>query len=367
MSGRSPGLESHRHGTETDCFPLPALIPSVLARDTTDDTRPNQSTFFNEDRALGFAFSVPEDNEDQFYFTLRVHRSHAWGAVGLGAEDMPGALYLMVYDNRDQSNVTFSPRLSYGYYEPAYHKDFEYEILEGSGIYDDHMVAMGRCLRNCLTWPHRGTNGGKIDVNSTSEKGIYALGPIEGFASNNPAESLKFHVQYGSFYMDMSKAHGATGPPVLTDTSISDGARLDQQYVRKADVMSTMHAVCMVLAIVLLMPLGAVMIRLGGWVKWHAYNQTVAMVLVLVGFGVGIATSYRYQRVSLRRPLNRARIWRSDPDSSLEVSTPTTRSWVTSLRFSSWASSCSASSTIGSTGRHRRRHCTARFISGWGD
>lgn len=282
----------------------PALIPASLAQDD-EDINPRQSTFVNADGAIGFAFSVPEDNEDQFYFTLRVHRSHAWGAVGLGSDNMPGALYLIVYDNRDQSNVTFSPRLSYGYYEPAYYEDFDYEILEESGIYDDHMVAMGRCLRNCFTWPAHGTHGGKIDVNSTTEKGIYALGPLEGFASDKLDESLKFHVQYGSFYMNMSRAHGATSPPILTDKSESDGARLDKKYVRKADVMSTMHAVCMLLAIVLLMPLGAVMIRIGGWVRWHAYNQTVAMVLVLTGFGVGIAVSYRYQRVSFRSPLYR--------------------------------------------------------------
>lgn len=268
------------------------LLPSATAQSSDSPS----STFVNADGAIGFAFAVPKDAEDQFYFTLRVHRSHAWGAVGLGAEDMPGALYLMVYDNRDQTNTTFSPRLGYGYYEPYHHTDFEYEILEGTGIYDDHMVVMGRCLRNCMTWPAKGTKGGKIDAKSTREKGIYALGPLEGFTSDDKDESLKFHVQYGSFYMDMSRAHGATEPPTLSDRSRSDGAKLDQKYVRKADVMSTMHAVAMILGIVLLMPLGVVMLRLGWWVRWHALNQTIAMVMVLMGFGVGIATSLRYQR-----------------------------------------------------------------------
>lgn len=296
----------------------PVLLPSATAQSSDSPS----STFVNADGAIGFAFAVPEDAEDQFYFTLRVHRSHAWGAVGLGAEDMPGALYLMVYDNRDQTNTTFSPRLGYGYYEPYHHTDFEYELLEGTGIYDDHMVVMGRCLRNCMTWPAKGTKGGKIDAKSTREKGIYALGPLEGFTSDDKDESLKFHVQYGSFYMDMSRAHGATEPPTLSDRSRSDGAKLDQKYVRKADVMSTMHAVAMILGIVLLMPLGVVMLRLGWWVRWHALNQTIAMVMVLMGFGVGIATSFRYQRVSepsagkrsmLTVPVPQLRLVSSDP------------------------------------------------------
>jgi hypothetical protein len=110
-------------------------------------------------------------------------------------------------------------------------------------------------------------------------------------------ESLKFHAQYGTFVMDMARAHGATEPPPMDDSTRSTGAKIDQKYVRKADIVSTVHAVMMVLAIVLLMPLGAVMLRLGGWVRWHAINQTLAMLLVLGGFGVGIATSLRYQRV----------------------------------------------------------------------
>lgn len=246
---------------------------------------------------MGFAFSVPEDDDEGFFFTLRVHREHAWGAIGLGNEDMPGALYFMVYDNHDQSNVTFSPRLSYGHYEPEYWDGMEYEILEGTGILDDHMIVQARCTKNCRTWPARGTSGGSIDVFSDNQKGIYALGPIEGFASDNVDESLKFHVQYGDFRIDMARAHGATSPPMLYESSRSDGATIEHKYVRKADVMSTMHAVSMVLAIVLLMPLGVVMLRLGGWVRWHALNQTIAMILVIVGFGVGISTSYRYQRV----------------------------------------------------------------------
>jgi Cytochrome domain of cellobiose dehydrogenase len=274
-----------------------ALFSGVLAQEPDNRPYSNHSIFVNADGAIAFAFAIPEDNPDQFWFTLRVHRSHAWGAVGLGSEDMPGALYLMVYDNGEQKNTTFSPRVAYGYYEPAYYRDFHYELLEGTGIYDDHMVVMGKCLRNCFTWPAKGTDGGRIDINSAHEKGIYGLGPLEGFTSDNLDESLKYHVQYGSFYMDMTRAHGATRAPVLTDESRSEGAVLHDKFVRQADIMSTMHAVAMVLAIVLLMPLGVVMLRLGNLVRMHAINQTIALVLVFVGFGIGIATSYRYQRV----------------------------------------------------------------------
>ena len=144
---------------------------------------------------------------------------------GLGSDDMPGALHLLVYDNADQSNVTFSPRISYGYYEPAYYPEFDYVLLDGTGIHDEHMVVKGLCLKDCFTWPAKGTDGGRIDVNSTEEMGIYALGPLEGFASDKVDESLKFHAQYGTFIMDMARAHGATEPPPMDDDTRSTGAK----------------------------------------------------------------------------------------------------------------------------------------------
>jgi hypothetical protein len=64
----------------------------------------------------------------------------------------------------------------------------------------------------------------------------------------------------------------------------------------------------MILGICALMPLGALMLRLGGWVRAHALNQTIAMVVVLAGFGLGVATSFTYQRVSLLKTLRRRKI-----------------------------------------------------------
>ena len=61
----------------------------------------------------------------------------SWGAVGLGSEDMDGALYLMIYMNEKGDNVTFSPRLANGHYEPKYYEDMELDILPGTGIFDD--------------------------------------------------------------------------------------------------------------------------------------------------------------------------------------------------------------------------------------
>ncbi|KAF4125751.1 Eukaryotic cytochrome b561 [Geosmithia morbida] len=231
---------------------------------------------------------------------MRAHRSHAWAAIGLGSDDMPGALVLMMYDNHDETNVTFSPRIAHGHREPEYFPAMDYEIYSGTGIYNEHMVVAGRCLSNCLSWPlgEDGRQRGAIDVSSQSQGAMYALGPLAGFNSDHPRSSVQYHVQYGSFSMNMSDARGATAPLSvdLARQRANDGTELTARFIRKADVLATVHAVCMVMAFVLVMPLGAVMLRLGHAVRWHALTQSSAMVVVIVGFGVGVATSLRYQR-----------------------------------------------------------------------
>lgn len=275
-----------------------AFFPTALAQDdSSDDTRSVQSTFVTPSKALSFAFSIPEDDNDDFYFTLRVHRSFSWGAVGLGSDDMPGALFFMVYDNRNGESVTFSPRLAYGHYEPKYFPELEFEELGGTGIFDKHMVFQGRCTKHCRRWPKHDTEGGSIDINSTNQTAVWALGMREGFASNDPAEGIKYHEQFGSFTINMARTQGAKTPPHLDGSAVSEGTDLLSEHGSLADIHSTLHAVFMIIAIVGLMPLGVVILRLGGAARWHGLNQAAAMVFVFVGFGLGIVTSFRYQRV----------------------------------------------------------------------
>lgn len=262
-----------------------------------------------------------------------MHRSYSWGAVGLGSDDMPGALFFMVYDNRDGESVTFSPRLAYGHYEPKYFPDLEFQELEGTGIYDKHMIFQGRCTKHCRSWPKHDDEGGRIDVNSTAQVAVWALGMREGFASDDPAEGIKYHEQFGSFSIDMNRTHGAKVPPWLDASTVNEGTVLLSEHGSLADIHSTLHAVFMILAIVGLMPLGVVILRLGGAARWHGLNQTAAMVFVFVGFALGVVTSFRYQRVcSLESPF----LTFADPRClSPGVSIPTTRFWA----CCSWRSS----------------------------
>lgn len=212
---------------------------------------------------------------------------------------MPGALFFMIYENADRDNVTFSPRVAYGNLEPHFFDEPEFEILPGTGLDDDYMTYTARCKSHCRNWPAHGGEGGTIDTSSANEQAIYALGPKEGFASDKVDQGLKMHSRYGVFNLNMKRTRGVNDDPEIKKDAKSSGANLISSRGGMSDVKSTVHAVLMILGICALMPIGALMLRLGGWVRAHALNQTVAMLFVLAGFGLGVVTSFNYQRVSL--------------------------------------------------------------------
>jgi hypothetical protein len=253
-----------------------------------------QSTFVAPSGQLAFAMSVPENATDEFYFVLSVNRSIAWGGVGLGTSSMPNALFLIVYESRDGHSVTFSPRLADGHYEPRYWDGFEYEQLDGTIADKEWMTIRARCTKSCLSWP--GSEAG-IDLNSVAQDAVFAVGPWEGFTSDHPDEGLKFHDQYGAFKINIAGTHGATEAPTLSLGSVNEGVTLESSFHGKHDWLSIMHAVFMILCIVGIMPFGVIILRFGGWVRWHRINQSVALGGVIIGFGLGVATSFRYQRV----------------------------------------------------------------------
>ncbi|RDA93635.1 hypothetical protein CP533_4919 [Ophiocordyceps camponoti-saundersi (nom. inval.)] len=255
-----------------------------------------QSTFLSPSRDLAFALSVPETGNTDLFFSIRASVEHAWAAVGLGSDDMKGALFLIVYRNKKRDNVTLSPRLAYGNYEPEHYPDLQYEILPGSGIVDDHMVVNVRCIQHCRSWPAADSNSGYMDVSSPTEKAIYALGPRTGFGSDSPAADLQIHREFGVFNIDVKSTLGATDPPVLTADSVAEGTELDYRNTGTRDSRSGLHGTFMVFSVVFLMPVGAALRKLGRWARFHILCQLVAVVIMLAGVATGVLASLRYQR-----------------------------------------------------------------------
>lgn len=252
--------------------------------------------FFSPERDLAFALNVPDDEStEDLYFTLQMPTGIAWGAVGLGSDTMDGALMLMAYSSSSGQNLTLSPRLSDGHTEPVYTSDIQVEALPGTGLVNETTyVYNGRC-GNCRSWAT-----GRVDVESTAQNMVYATGESGDVRSDDAQFSLSMHFNYGSFTMDMQHASGPGGAPEIapTDEPALVATVQGELVEGHKDKVAMAHALIMILCFLGLFPFGTLVLRLGNWVRWHAINQGIALILVILGFGTGVLTSGSYNRVS---------------------------------------------------------------------
>jgi hypothetical protein len=93
----------------------------------------------------------------------------------------------------------------------------------------------------------------------------------------------------------MTQAHGLQLPPLGTNST--SGTSL-KSSTNDHEFASSGHAIVMCFAFLIVFPLGVFMVRVLESVKLHMYIQSVAFVLVLLGFISGIVVSESYNRVS---------------------------------------------------------------------
>ncbi|ROT41216.1 CBD9-like protein [Sodiomyces alkalinus F11] len=279
-------------------FPLPTVAQSSSNNDNNNnDNSHGQSTFVTKDNLLAFAITAPDSAGRGLYFSLRVHTSRAWGAVGLGKEDMPGSLIFLLHLNAAGDNVTFSPRTARGRYEPEHFAALEYDLLDGTGVDEGgYMTLNARCRDHCRSWP-----GGAVDAFDPDQKAIYALGALGApVRDDDPDAPLGIHRDVGVFHIDLRRTNDVAGEEVATrldDDSVTRGAVLVRSgRGGNRHLQSTFHAIFMIFAFLGLLPAGIVLIHIGGWVRWHIFIQVVAFVFVVVGVGLGVSTSLLYQR-----------------------------------------------------------------------
>ncbi|KAI1142489.1 putative iron reductase domain protein [Hypoxylon sp. FL0543] len=274
-----------------------SLISSSLAQDARSGTSPNTtagSVFVSPARDLAFALNVPSDSTTDLYFSLMMPTGTSWAAVGLGAKHMAGALMLVAYPSKSGKNATLSPRLATGHTEPVFAPEIQIEALAGTGLDNDTYVFNGRCA-NCRAWGA----AGRVDVASKAQDMLFATGEPGDYLKTDALDGpLRFHYNYGTFTMDMVHATGPGGVPAIdkSENSTLVGTVQGLDVEGKKDMKAMAHAIIMVLVFVGLFPFGSFVLRLGGWVRWHAVNQGFALILAIIGSSLGFAISKTYNR-----------------------------------------------------------------------
>ncbi|KAI2627358.1 putative iron reductase domain protein [Hypomontagnella submonticulosa] len=276
---------------------LSFLVASSLAQDAgnTQQNTTAGSVFITPARDLAFALNVPNDSTTDLFFSMMMPSGVSWGAIGLGSDVMEGSLIFLIYPSASGQGVTMSPRLSTGHTEPVYTPDIKVEALDGTGFFNDTYIFNGRCS-NCRTW-----NGGsrKVNVASKADNMLYATGESGNYLKSDALDGpLKWHYNYGTFTMDMVLATGPGGVPVIDRSQNSKliGTVQHESEQGSMDAKLIVHAVIMVFVFLGLYPFGIFVLRLGGWVRWHGWNQGAALILTIMGSGLGFAVSSSYNR-----------------------------------------------------------------------
>ncbi|RKU39849.1 hypothetical protein DL546_000831 [Coniochaeta pulveracea] len=252
------------------------------------------SIFVEPQHRVAFGVSIPDNSSsNDIYFSLAAASNLKWAGVGLGSSEMKGALFLIIYSSASGAKVTLSARTVSDHVEPMYDSEIHIEPLSGTGIANGTMTFSGRCT-NCRSW----SGGGSIDVSSDDQDCIFAFAPGGPMNSDDFTAPLNYHTSYGSFSINLKQATSwVPSPPLLglSETESSSGATLLSDESTQ-NWVTIIHAVIMVGCFIGMLPLGAIFLRVMNKIRWHAINQSFALVGIMIGTGLGIYTSLRYTR-----------------------------------------------------------------------
>lgn len=272
-----------------------------LVHGQSDNGRNDGSAVFtySSSEISNFVFALNADRNGDLYFHLSGPAEYSWTGVGIG-EDMPDNLFFIAYAGEDGEDVTLSPRIAFhGNSEPTYESNIDCKVLSstGSASSSSGTRSVDAVCHNATTW-----NGGALSLSSSSQPFMFAFGPKGSLKSDSPSVGLQRHELYGNFNMDIQQAvstssavpspNGSGGAYVRVNAEPAEGVTSD------SDTTGIIHGIVACVAYLLLFPLGAFVIRLAkrAAVRIHWIWQTVAAILVLVGFGFAVDASGQYNR-----------------------------------------------------------------------
>lgn len=208
---------------------------------------------------------------------------------------MSGSSIFMVYTD-GTGNVTVSPRDGKGHSEPSYNSAARVTLLDGSKADAQGVVANFRYEIAV----------GELSLESTSTPWIAGWTKGSALNTTNLKTTLQQHDDYRSFSLDMKTADVGNSTNPFLGTSLpanstggsplvgvgDNGGVVVGQTQSTIDSYRKAHGALMSVAWVVLLPLGAIIMRLGfaGW--WvHAVVQGLGLAAIIAGFGVGYELS----------------------------------------------------------------------------
>ncbi|KAF2100260.1 CBD9-like protein [Rhizodiscina lignyota] len=245
------------------------------------------SSFYNE---------TASSNDLNVHMSARFKNNEGWAALGTGVI-MHDSLMFVMYPTKDKKDVILSVRTTTEHYAPKKaDKPPEYTVIqssEESGLYDLQFVCHA-----CDQW-----RGNGIDFTRRS-RFIYAAYAGSGFSSSDEAFPMKKHSNYGVFYVNMAsiRAEKSTIPEIADNGRVStiplssDPEGEEEPSPAASSWLFPIHGFVLSLAFLVLMPLGAALLRAGveGAFVLHWKIQLAAAALAIIGVALGIFKSWSH-------------------------------------------------------------------------
>jgi hypothetical protein len=199
---------------------------------------------------------------------------------------MAGSDMFIIYQDGD-GNVTLSPRRATGEVMPKYSQRKGLELLDGSGVQGNEMIANIRC-NNCVELDLKGTNpwiaawknGNSLDSKSMEERIAEHDKHVDFDVDFNKATMSSDSNPFTSASQDSNSGSGSSSG------SGSDGITQKGSGGGNDNIMLA-HGIIMSIVFLAGYPLGAILMPiLGRWII-HAGWQVVTLLLMWAGFGLG--------------------------------------------------------------------------------
>ncbi|KAK2627051.1 hypothetical protein QTJ16_004226 [Diplocarpon rosae] len=247
--------------------------------------------------------SISSSSTGPLYFQLKAPATYQWVALGTGSQMAGSTIFVMYADGA--GNVTISGRKASGKSEPKMDSVIQggLELLEGSGVVDGNLVANVRCTTCTLDsdassssspWIAAWNTGSSLDTTSTSA--------TISQHSNQNTRQVSIDLSTASIASDSNPwSTSSSADPTTTGSSGSSsnptsgsgnsganaGISFSGQDFSAVEDYQMAHGIIMGVVVVLLFPLGAMFIRMGGSGVVHGILQVLSLCALIVGLGLG--------------------------------------------------------------------------------
>ena len=212
--------------------------------------------------------------------------------MGIGS-GMAGATIFVMYAD-GTGNVTISPRMGVGHVMPLFNPAAQVTLLEGSGVSNGVMTANVKYS----------AASGLLSLSSTSSGWIGSYKSGDPLDSKSQSQIITQHDNTAVYTLNLAKAQLAddsnpfvstsnssqtsTGSSPGSTGSSSDNSGSAVAYVDPITTYEMAHGPIMAATMVILLPMGAIILRVFGGVWLHAAIQLFSLAAIVVGFGLGI-------------------------------------------------------------------------------